>query len=76
MVHHYHTSVLTGFLAADEANAWIASYALGNGDCTIVTHERSQPKRKNKIKIPEVCAPFGIPFVNTIEMFRTLGEQF
>ncbi|MFZ6008767.1 MAG: DUF4411 family protein [Bacteroidota bacterium] len=42
----------------------------------IVTHEKAQPDRKNKIKIPDGCTSFNIPFVDTIEMLRQLGERF
>jgi hypothetical protein len=29
-----------------------------------------------EIKIPEPCHVFGINYLNTIEMFRQLGETF
>ena len=75
MSHHYLPRALQEFLSADEADAWLVAYAISN-NCTIVTHELSQPDRRNKIKIPEACAPFNIQYVNTIEMFRRLGERF
>jgi len=42
----------------------------------IVTHEISQPDRKNRIKIPEPCNHFNVDFFNTIEMFREIGQTF
>lgn len=74
---HYFATAIAEFLDADEADAWLVSFA--HADTTsriIVTHEKSQPDRKNKVKIPEACAPFNIKFVDTIEMFRQLGERF
>lgn len=72
---HYLQKAIDEFLDADEADAWLASYALANNG-TIVTHEVSNPAQKNKIKIPEACNQFGVPFINTIEMFRQLGIKF
>lgn len=72
---HYRQRALNEFLDADEADAWLVSYALEH-DLTIVTYEVSEPNTKKKIKIPEACSPFGISFVNTIEMLRTLSERF
>ncbi|MBD1395763.1 DUF4411 family protein [Pontibacter sp. JH31] len=71
---HYLQKALDEFLDADEADAWLVSYALAK-NVTIITHELSQPNRKNKIKIPDVCEPFGIRYTNTIEMLRHLGAQ-
>lgn len=72
---HYNEAALNEFLDANEADAWLIAYAMQNGS-RIVTHETSEPNRKSKVKIPDVCSPFGISCVNTIEMFRYLGEQF
>ena len=63
------------FLSTDLADPWLIAYALKN-TCTIVTHEISQPLRKNKIKIPEPCIQFGVKFINPIQMFRELHETF
>ncbi len=63
------------FLATDLADPWLIAYAMQN-NCIIVTQEISQPQIKNRIKIPEPCNHFGIRFINTITMFRELGEQF
>lgn len=71
----YNIAALNEFLDATEADAWLIAYSLANGS-RIVTHETSEPNRKSKVKIPDVCSPFGISCVNTIEMFRYLGEQF
>ncbi len=74
---HYLSKALSEFMAADEADAFIVAYALSDKEnITIVTQEISQPNRKNKIKIPEPCAEFDIRYINTIEMFRQIGETF
>ncbi len=72
---HYLLKAMEEFLNADEADAWIVAYALSNG-YMITTHEKSQPERKNRIKIPEPCNVFGITYMDTIEMFRELQVQF
>ncbi|WP_069659706.1 DUF4411 family protein [Arcticibacter eurypsychrophilus] len=72
---HYNSAALNEFLDANEADAWLIAYSLANGG-KIVTHETSEPNRKSKLKIPDVCSPLGIQCVNTIEMFRVLGEHF
>jgi len=75
MTEHYTTAALNEFLDASEADAWLIAYAIAN-QTSIVTHETSEPHRKNKVKIPDACLPFGINCLNTIEMFRYLGERF
>jgi hypothetical protein len=77
MRSHYTSNALSEFLDADEADAWLIAYTLADSsNRIIVTHEKSQPDAKRKIKIPEACAPFSIQFVDTIEMLRSLGERF
>lgn len=74
---HYLPNALNEFLNADEADAFLISYALADtSNRIIVTHEISNPNQRNKIKIPEPCNTFGVGFCNTIEMFRKLGETF
>ncbi|MBD0851966.1 DUF4411 family protein [Maribacter arenosus] len=75
--HHYLPNALNEFLDADEADAFLVAYSLADKDNRVlVTQEKSQPTRKNKIKIPEACNPIDVRFLNTIEMFRELGETF
>lgn len=63
------------FLETDLADPWLVAFAMSNG-WIIVTYEKSEPNRKNKIKIPEVCKQFNVRNINTIEMFRELNESF
>lgn len=73
---HYTPSAMDEFLHADEADAWLVAYALADvSRRVIVTHEISQPRSKKRIKIPDACAPFGVQYVNTIELFRRLGVR-
>ncbi len=72
---HYLQKALDEFLDADEADAWLVAYAHKNNDI-IVTYEVSEPESRKKIKIPDVCSAFDVDYVNTIEMFRRLGERF
>lgn len=74
---HYLPQAIGQFLDADNADAWLVAYALS--DVThnyIITQEISEPNKKSKIKIPDVCNHFGIKYANTIELFRKLGETF
>jgi len=74
---HYMPNALNEFLDADEADAFIVAYALADPtNRVIVTQEKSEPNRKNKVKIPEACNALNVQFVNTIDMFRQLGETF
>lgn len=74
---HYKETAINEFLDADEADAFILAHALSNKEKTvIVTHEKSQPDIKRKIKIPEVANHFGLKYLNTVEMFREMNESF
>ncbi|HOJ06779.1 MAG: DUF4411 family protein [Ignavibacteriota bacterium] len=74
---HYLPRAIAEFLDADNADAWLIAYALSlDVEKKIVTQEVSRPDQKSKIKIPDVCQPFRISTVTTIEMFRNLGETF
>jgi hypothetical protein len=74
---HYMLNALNEFLDADEADAFLVAYALTDPLArVIVTHEISEPNRKNKIKIPEACNALNVQYVNTMEMFRQLKETF
>ena len=77
MNHHYMPNALNEFLDADEADAFIVAYSLADlNKRVIVTQEISQPQRKKKIKILEACDRLNVQYVNTMEMFRLLGETF
>jgi hypothetical protein len=72
---HYNTNALNEFLDADEADAWLVAFSITTGNI-VVTHETSEPMRKNRVKLPDAANPFKIKCMKTIEMFRLLGEKF
>ena len=54
------------------ADSWIVAYALAN-NWVVVTHEKSAPKSKNRIKIPDACAGVGVTCATPFEMLRQRG---
>jgi len=74
---HYMQNALNEFLSSDEADAFLIAYALADkSNRILVTQEISDPNRKNKIKIPDACIALNVSFVNTLDLFRKLGETF
>lgn len=74
---HYLTKALEEFLDADEADAFLVAYCLANPSGSyVITQEVSEPGRRNKVKIPDACLALNVPYLNTIQMFRQLGETF
>ncbi len=74
---HYLPYALNVFLDADEADAFLVAFCLADSaGRTVVTQEVSEPNRKSKIKIPDACIALNVNYVNTLEMFRQLGETF
>jgi len=71
---HYTQNAIQEFLDAEEADAFLMAFTLADLlHKKVVTYEIPSNK-KNKIKIPDVCAAFGILYLNPISMFRELGE--
>ena len=62
-------------MATDLADPWLIAYAK-KYDFVLVSEETSEPHRKNKVKIPDVCNSFNVKCINMIKMFRELGETF
>lgn len=67
---NYRVSAIKQF--RDVADSWIVAYALAN-NCVVVTHERSAPQSKNRIKIPDACAGVGVTCATPFEMLRQQG---
>jgi len=59
---------------AGVADGWLVAYALAKG-CIVVTHEQFNPTIRRRVKIPNVCQVFGIPFIDTFQMMRALGVR-
>lgn len=53
---------------------FLVAYALDRPDRTVVTTETPKPRatRQNR-KLPDVCAHFGVPCINTFQLTRALG---
>ena len=60
---------------AQAADPWLVAYAGARG-MTLVTLETPAPLSRNKVKIPDVCHQFGIPWRNTFEMLEELRVAF
>lgn len=60
---------------ANAADGWLVAYAKAQGGI-VVTQEVPAPDARNRVKIPNVCQAFNVPFVDTFEMLRGLGVQF
>lgn len=60
---------------AGVADGWLIAYAKAHG-MIVVTHEVHAPDARKKIPMPNVCHAFGVPYVNTFDMLRTLKVQF
>lgn len=56
---------------ASVPDSWLVAYALAKG-CIVVTHEQFSPNAKARIKIPNACKAFGVEYVDTFQMMRTL----
>lgn len=74
MSNFYKRSAIQEFLATDLADPWLVAHAKAN-NYTIVTYEKSEPNRKSRIKIPEVCNQFGVRYINTVDLLRELNES-
>jgi hypothetical protein len=42
---------------------------------TMVTHEQSNPARRNRVMIPDACAAMGVTSIGTFEMLRRTGAK-
>ena len=74
---HYTAGAIAEFMEAEVADAFLIAFAYADsGEGIIVTHEVSAPQKISKIRIPDVCQPFGVRYCNTVDMFRILGETF
>ncbi len=56
---HFQDSAKQEFARSDIADAFLIATAMAYG-YEIITHELSNPARKNKIQIPDAAANFGV----------------
>ncbi len=72
---HYLPQAISDFADINRADAWLIAQAQYS-QCTVVTYEVADSKRKKTIKIPDVCSSLNIQCTNLNGMFRQLGETF
>jgi Domain of unknown function (DUF4411) len=70
---HFTPAAVAEFLSA--ADYELVAYAAAHS-LTVVTMEKSEPLRKNKVKIPDACIAHGIPCISPWDMLRAEGAQF
>lgn len=62
------------FLAGGDP--WLIAKAKVIG-ATVITHESLfDPKIKKKVKIPNVCEVFNVPYLDTFDLLREIGAKF
>ncbi len=57
------------------ADGWLVAYAEVHG-LIVVTHEVFDPNIRKKVPIPNVCRQFGVPWLDTFSMLRSLEVRF
>ena len=57
------------------ADGWLIAFAKAKG-MTVVTHEVLAPDARNRVPIPNVCAAFQVPSMDTFAMLKQLGARF
>ena len=67
---NYTASAISEFQSV--ADSWIVAYALAN-NWVVVTHEKSAPGSKKRIKIPDVFVGVGVTYASPFEMLRDRG---
>ncbi|WP_323846694.1 DUF4411 family protein [Microbulbifer magnicolonia] len=58
-----------------KADPWLVATAAVTGG-TVVTHEVPVPANSTKVKIPNICDAFGIPYITTFQLLNKLEAQF
>lgn len=57
------------------ADPWLIAKGMVLG-ATVVTHEGPSPMAKARVPIPNVCAHFQVPYMNTFDALRGLAASF
>jgi len=60
---------------ATEADGWLVAYASAHQHI-VVTNEQPRPDSKSRILLPDVCAQFKVPYLNTFEMLKELAVRY
>ncbi|WP_440711653.1 DUF4411 family protein [Herbiconiux sp. YIM B11900] len=70
---HFTAAAVTEFLGA--ADYELVAYAHAHS-LTVVTMEKSEPQRRNKVKIPDACIAHGVAWRTPFEMLRLEKASF
>lgn len=62
------------FLA--KADPLLIAHAASHPGITVVTQEVLVPDNSRKVKIPNVCAAFNVPYMNTYDFLEAEGARF
>ena len=57
------------------ADPWLIAKAMTTG-ATLVTHEKLVPANSKKVKIPNICKQFKVPYIDSYALLRNLNAQF
>jgi hypothetical protein len=57
------------------ADGWLVAYAKAQ-NLIVATDEIPNPDIKRRVPIPKVCDAFGVAYVDTFKLLRTLGVSF
>ena len=71
--HKYTPAARNEFL--QKADYQLVAYAHAHG-YAVVTHEEPSPDAKKRVKIPDACVAFNVPWINTFTMLRNNGARF
>ncbi len=69
---NFTSNALSKFMATDYADPWLVAYAINHPEFIIVTEEKEDALIRKDIPIPEVCKEFGVPFIRTVDLLRSL----
>ncbi len=72
--NHYTRNAIDEFMKEDNADPWLIAYACTDiQNYIVVTFEKPNLNRKNKIQIPEVCTHFQVKYCDLYQMLKDLN---
>ena len=57
------------------SDPWLIAKAKAIG-ATVVTQENFDAQCRRKVKIPNICRAFNVPYINTFDLLRQMGATF
>lgn len=70
--HHFTAAAVSDFLSAADYFLVAQAATLGH---QVVTHETSDPARRNRVKIPDACRAVGVASMTPFDMLRAEGVR-